>query len=126
MKRKILLTERFVGAVPAPLPRVRILVRTRYGDFVPVRVVLDTGSDCCGLPLGFATAEGIPVPRTPQAHGTAGGLVGSAQRYRGPLAVQIAGEWFIWPCDFLDAPVGSGALVRDGVIERAGFLQDFD
>ncbi len=125
MKRKIPLSPRYPGSlIRAPL--VRLLVRTRYGTFAPMRFLVDSGADFSAVPVDLAQREAIPFPRTEAARSVATGLVGAVERYRSLIHVRLFGEEFDWPCDFLDSPPGAGPSVREyAVIRRAGFLGDF-
>jgi hypothetical protein len=121
MKRKILLTRR--GA-RMDCPLVPIHVLTRIGTVVPILFCIDTGADVSAIPLLLARREVINYPSDEASRGTAVGLVGSVGRHRGSVRVRIAGDWYTWPCDFIDAP-GPSSVDPYGIIGRAGFLDDF-
>jgi hypothetical protein len=120
MKRKVRLSRRPPHGTREDCPLAWLWVRDRLGTYAKVRFCLDTGSDVSALPISLARLEQIPFPRDEAARGTAAGLVGSVDRYRGSLTVRIAGIDYTWPCEFLDT---TGPLSADpyGVIGRAGF-----
>src|SRR5262249_12004922 len=123
MKRKIHLSSRSSSG-EENCPFVRIRVRTRYGDFVPVRFFIDTGADYSALPIPIARRLGFVSPQTAASQGMATGLVGSVLRYGGVLHLRLFNEDFTWPCDFLDA-AGPASVDPYGVLGRAGFTRDF-
>ncbi len=102
-------------------------VRTRYGDYVSCRFIVDTGADFTAIPVTMAEREGIPFSRSQQ--GIAGGLVGEVTKYHGTFRLQLGGVEYEWPCDFLErvASGSPGNATRQAdqhlpVLGRAGFL----
>jgi hypothetical protein len=132
MKILIPLTECYAGDIPCPRPEVTLRVRTKYGDFVPVRLVVDTAADLTTIPIPLADRLGIPVSW--ENPGTALGLVGSTAKYRGTVHVRVANLDYDWPCDFIRPPSPSAApgggtqlllAERPSVLGRSGLLDAF-
>ncbi len=80
-------------------------------------------ADLTGIPVSLAEDEGIAYPRDEHSRGSAGGLVGAVNRFRGPVHLRLFGEDFTWPCDFIEASRSSDP--KYGVVGRAGFLDAF-
>jgi hypothetical protein len=123
MKRKVRLSRRRTTGGLEDCPMVRVRVFTRYGDLTILPFCIDTGADCSALSIALARRDGIAFPQSEESRGTATGLVGQVQRYRGVLRVRMFGADYAWPCDFLDT-AGSGSPSY-GVLGRAGFTDDF-
>lgn len=127
MKWKIPLVPRRVGGILCPRPEVLIRVASRYG-WSPIRFSFDTGADLTTIPIPLARREGIVFPESESTRGIATGLVGSTSRYRSTIRVNIGGEGFEWPCDFLVPPSSASQWAGAdayGVLGRAGFLSAF-
>jgi hypothetical protein len=122
MKRHLYLNNSRGPAIGGQWPLVRILVRSRYGDFIPIRFCVDSGADLSALPLALAQRHGIAVPQSEHSRGTEGGLAGPVARYRGVIQVRLFGEPFTWPCEFIDSP----GRPDYGVLGRSGFLSAFN
>jgi hypothetical protein len=127
MKIEVPYTRRRIGGREGGYPEVTLRVRTRYGDYVSCRFIVDSGADFTAIPVSLAEREGIPFSRSQQ--GVAGGLVGEVTKYRGTFRPQLGGIEYEWPCDFLDrpAPGSPGGPMRQTdrhlpVLGRAGFL----
>src|SRR5437879_5368822 len=104
MKRKLHLVPRRVSDIDCDRPEVTIRVRTRYGDFVPLRLIVDTAADFTAIPMPLAQRLGLAFSQTDASRGTAAGLLGNVPKYRDSMRVHIAGEEFDRPCDFLEIP----------------------
>jgi hypothetical protein len=120
--------ERTIGGVPCPYPAVKLRVLDRYGLPVPLPFRIDTGADCCVMPLTLARKEKIPYQETQP--GIAAGLVGATARLRGRPRVVLAGKDHDWPCDFVDVPPPAPGRLPDPLLEvavlgRAGFLDEY-
>jgi hypothetical protein len=107
------------------LPLVAVSVRSRYGDFVPIRFCVDTGADLTAIPVPLAEEVGLYVPRASEALGTASGLVGKVNLYLGTVRLRIFGEEFTWPCAFTEA-TGPTSRKPYGVLGRAGLIAAFN
>ena len=120
---RIPLTQKEIDGLPCDRPMIVLKVLTRFGDWVELRFLLDTGSDLPCIQVSDAQKEGIPFDRT--RSGTSAGLLGRATRYRGTIRVKIGKRIHIWPCYFIETPanVGSAAIA---VLGRAGFRDDYD
>lgn len=124
MKKRILL-----GGVRGPVaglmrPLVTVEVRTRTGDFVPIRFSVDTGADSPALPIPLAIAQGIPFPQLEGSSSRVGGLIGTARQVRDFIRVRMFGEEFSWPCGFIEAGA-PGRIIEYGVLGRLGFALAF-
>jgi hypothetical protein len=125
MRIEIPLRERVVSRVPCLRAEVMLRARTRFGDFVPVPFVVDTGADLTVIPVSLAERDGIPFPRTPA--GVARGLLGQLPRFLGTFHVALAGREYDWPCSFLQTPAsGPEEVELTPVLGRAGLLWAFD
>jgi hypothetical protein len=121
---EIVLQKYRSGSIPCPRPVVTIRVRSRFGDYVPLRFVIDTAADLSAMPIALADEVGIFYDRSTPGVGL--GLVGAVRKFRGAIHVSIAGVAYHWPCNFLESP----ALSATGeellpVLGRAGFLEAF-
>jgi hypothetical protein len=123
MKRKVLIRPGTLNGLPCGAAEVTVSVRTRYGTFAPLRFVVDTGATLSAVPIPLARDDGIPFDRSPAAQGTARGLVGSVERFRGAIHLRMFGEEFHWPCDFLDVP--AGPIRPYAVLGRTGLISAF-
>jgi hypothetical protein len=121
MKRKVRLRQTSIQGHSCGTPLVRICVRTRLGTWAPLRFIVDTGATLTNVPIPLARKEGIAFDRSLVAQGTARGLVGAVERFRGAIHLRIFGEEFHWPCDFLDE--AAGATRGYAVLGRAGLIQ---
>jgi hypothetical protein len=131
MKILVPLVRRRVRSHDCHYPEVTLWVRTRY-DYTKLRFRIDTGADCCAIPVATAQREGITFTSDSSTLGTATGLVGRVGKYIGSIQVRIAGEEFDWPCDFLLPPANtlgnspaSTGMTRGhnyAILGRAGFL----
>jgi hypothetical protein len=134
MKIRIPLVRRRVRNFDCYYPEVTLWVRTSY-DYVKLRFRVDTGADCCAIPVEIAQREGIAFVSDRSTLGTVAGLVGKVGKYSGSIQVRIAGEDFDWPCDFLLPPAiaatvspastGTTRWRNYVVLGRAGFLAAF-
>jgi hypothetical protein len=124
MTRRIRLADPDGPEMGGQCPLVKVLTRSRWGDFAEVQFCIDTGADLTSLPVYLAEREGIAYPRDEDSRRRAGGLVGSVDCYRGTIQLRIFGEDFTWPCRFLDSPPPASREAY-GVIGRAGFLAAF-
>jgi predicted aspartyl protease len=79
MKIDVPYTRRRIGGRERGSPEVTLRVRTRYGDYVACRFIVDTGADFTAIPVSLAEREGIPFSRS--QHGVAGSLVGQVTKY---------------------------------------------
>jgi hypothetical protein len=128
MKLRLRLKERAIRGMNCPYPRINLHVRDRHGTHTLLPFRIDTGADCCAMPVSLARKEAIPFQDVQS--GTAAGLVGAAQKFHDRLRVVIGGRTYDWPCDFIDVPPPSAGrrpdpLLRIPVLGRAGFLDDF-
>jgi hypothetical protein len=118
MKIKIPLCSKQAGPIDCPRPEVTIRVRTRYGDFIPLRFVLDTVADLTTIPIPTAERDGIPFRRSNQ--GMVRGLVGAASKFRDSIHLLIAGVEYEWPCDFLEPPHLPSSVSSEPLSSRTG------
>src|SRR5438105_1575587 len=117
MKILVPLVRRHVRNHDSHYPELTLWVRTQY-DYTKLRFRIDTGADCCAIPVAIAQREGIEFTSGSATLGTATGLVGRVGKYIGSIWVRIGDEDFDWPCDFLLPPanvpgvstVGPGAM----------------
>jgi hypothetical protein len=131
MKILVPLVRRCVRSHDCHYPEVTLWVRTRY-DYTKLRFRIDTGADCCAIPVAIAQREGIAFTSDSSTLGTATGLVGRVGKYIGSIQLRLAGEDFDWPCDFVlppanapdISPVSTGRTSRQNyaILGRAGFL----
>ncbi len=107
------------------LPLVTLNVRSRYGEFAPIRFCVDSGADLIALPIYLAEEEGIAFSRTEQHRGTVSGIVGSVERYLDVIHIRMFGEDFTWPCSFVES---RRPTFREpyGVLGQGGFLSCFN
>jgi hypothetical protein len=120
---EVRLAHHFSGLIRCDRPEATLWVRSRYGDFVEIRFVVDTGADLTTIPIFRAERQGIGFRR--HQPGVAAGLVGRAQRYRDEIALLIGGEPFVWPCQFVETPSEVRGSVLP-VLGRAGLCDVFD
>ncbi len=123
MTIRVPLSPKEIGGARCDSPVVTVRILTRYGDYVALPFLLDTGADCTSIPIALAQREGIAFDRSQP--GTAAGLVGRTRRYRATIRVKIANHTHFWPCYFLETPADVGAAAIS-VLGRAGFLEDYD
>ena len=126
MKIRLHLVDRQAsGGVASPFPMVTLLVRDAHGGIVPVRFHVDTGSDCCAIPVALARKVGIPFQHSQST--PVGGMVGTTLKYRDRLRVLIGGREHTWPCEFVEVNT-SVTLPKDmpqAVLGRAGLFDEY-
>lgn len=113
------------GGVATPYPKITLRVRDKYGGAVHVRFQIDPGADCTAMPMSLAKREGIPFQQVQES--SAGGLVGTARKYRDRLRVVLGGKEHVWPCDFVDVAAGNTLApnMPQALLGRAGFLDEY-
>jgi hypothetical protein len=90
MTIRVPLTEKIIEGSRCDRPLIVLEVLTRFGDWVAVPFLVDTGSDHSCVPTAKAQKEGIPFDRSHP--GISAGLVGRTRRYRGALQRNTAPE----------------------------------
>jgi hypothetical protein len=128
MKIRLPLQNRIIGSVVCPYPRVLLNVRDSYGVLTPLPFRIDTGADCTAIPLQVARREHLSFQQSRPS--IAGGLVGTATKFRDRIRVVLAGKEHDWPCDFIDLPSSPSGhrldlLLDLPVLGRAGFLEEY-
>jgi hypothetical protein len=92
---------------------------------LPFRV--DTQADLTAIPIPTARREGIAFGT--EHPGTAYGLAGAVEKFRGRVRLLIAGREHDWPCDFVATPSpppeGRPLPALSPVLGRAGLLDEY-
>ncbi len=125
MKIRLHLADRRVAGISCPLPVVRLWVRDQYGAFVALPFRVDTQADFTTIPVDTARHERIPF--TTAHRGTAHGLTGAVEKFRGVVRLRIGRREYEWPCDFAASPSAEDRPRPEllPVLGRAGFLAEY-
>jgi len=136
MKIKIPLVRRYSRRFGCGCPRAEIVmeVRTRDGDFVSMRFILDTGSDITTISVARARAFDLEFDDAPENEVDITGSTGRGRGYRDAMTARIQGMEFRWPCAFSNLPVReespsaqlSEPRSRHSLLGRAGFQNDWE
>jgi hypothetical protein len=102
MKLGIPVVPQVKFGIPCPRPEILLEIRTRTGDFLPIRFILDTGNDITTLAALRAARYDIPFElgesNKVRFQGSTGGGVG----YLGAVVVRVFGHEHTWPCCFTE------------------------
>jgi hypothetical protein len=123
MTIRIRLEPNRVDGIDCDRPVVTLRVLTRFGDYIDVPFLVDSGADLPSMSIRQARELGIPFERLNA--GSVGGLVGRVSRFRGVIRVVLAGRAHTWPCYFLETPADADSVAM-AVLGRGGFSKDYD
>lgn len=133
MKFKIPLVPLVKFGIPCPRPEVLLEVRTRDGDFLALRFVVDTGTDITTIPLPRAETYALAFERSEQTRVAFQGSGGAGVGHLGMMVVRLGGREYTWPCCFTVLPQavasrapspGTRTRLPPSLLGRAGFLAD--